>query len=109
MCGGFGAWASADAQQMRSCPEQSLSDWHFFGHSCWQVPSQQSSPVVAQSVDVTQDLGHGEYVGFRQSPPTLKLVSSDLMDVQQISPFVVWQSELVAHAFGHSFAPRQTP
>jgi hypothetical protein len=50
-CGGSAAWAVDVAQQMRVEPEQSLSDEHGFGQVAWQMPSQHSSPVDAQSVD----------------------------------------------------------
>jgi hypothetical protein len=58
-CGGGAAFATDVAQQILASPEQSLSDWHGLGHVFWQIPSQHSSPVDAQSVDAVHALGHG--------------------------------------------------
>jgi hypothetical protein len=94
---------------MRVEPEQSSSDLHALGHVVWQIPSQQSWPVDAQSVDDWQAFGQGSNAGLRQRPGALKDESMLFTDVQQTSPWLVWQSELVLHVFGHWFAPVQTP
>ncbi len=88
---------------------QSALDLHDFGQLVEQMPSQQISPMLVwQSVDCLHVFGHGEYVGFRQSPSVLKFGSSSLTVVQQISPDAVLQSLLLPQEAGHSEGGRQT-
>jgi hypothetical protein len=108
-CGGSGACAVYVPQQMRASPVQSLSEVQAFGHVFWQTPLQQSSPVDAQSLDVVHDCGHVSYIGLRQSPLAVTVGSIDLTEVQHTSPMLVWQSELVLHALGHSLPGTQIP
>jgi hypothetical protein len=109
-CGGTcAAVISAVPQQIRACPEQSLSDLHGLGQVIWHTPLQQSSPVAAQSLELVQDFGQGAYIGLRQRAEALRLGSMLLTEVQQTSPMLVWQSELVVQVFGHSLDGRQIP
>jgi hypothetical protein len=94
-------------QQIRFIPEQSLSEVHDLGQLFEQMPLQQSSPVDVQSLDCVHDLGHGWYAGLRHNPPALRDGSNLVTDVQQTSPMLVWQSELVEHALGHWFVGKQ--
>ena len=97
--------------QSRS-PFAILHDW---GHVGWHKPSaQQRPPAIAQSVDCVHFVGQGSAsaaFGARQSPVTLALRFGSTLrtDVQQISPIVVLQSELVAQAWGQEFAGVQMP
>jgi hypothetical protein len=97
------------------CPSQSLLWLHDFGHEELQMPSQQMGFAASQSVDWLHTFGQKlapscpVYVGFRHRPGTLRLGSSLPTDVQQTSPFVVLQSLLDEHDFGHTFAAVQMP
>jgi hypothetical protein len=78
-------------------------------HVLEQTPSQQSCPVAAQSVEAVHALGHVSYAGFRQRPGAVTDGSMLCTDVQQTSPLLVWQSELVVQLFGQSFDGTQIP
>jgi len=108
-CGAGAAAVCVVPQQIRAAPEQSPSDLHAWGQVFWQIPSQQRSPVAAQSADEVQAVGHGEYVGSRQRPVAVTVGSRACTVVQQTSPRLVWHWELVVHAFGHSLVGRQIP
>lgn len=108
-CGRAAACAVAVGQQMRVWPEQSSSDLHALGQVFLQIPSQQSSPVAAQSLEAAHAFGHVSNAGLRQRPATASAGSRLLTDVQQISPTPVWHSVLVPQALGHLFDAAQTP
>ncbi len=100
----------ADLQHSRaSSSVQSLLDLHCFSQVCWHTPSQQSEPLALpmQSEDCVHAVGHGEYVGFKQSPLVLNVESTFCTLVQQISPEPVLQSLLAEHAFGHAEVGKQ--
>jgi hypothetical protein len=107
MTGGGSAAAEAVPQQMRAEPVQSSSDLQDCGQVAWQMPLQHSSPSERQSLELAHACGHCAYNGFKHRPEAVSDVSSVFAEVQQISPMLVWQSVLVAHCFGHSFAGRQ--
>ena len=85
-----------------------MSELHCLAQFFEQMPLQHSSPVDVQSDDCVHAFGHGSKAGSRQSPETLNAGSIFLTDVQQTSPVLVWQVELVVHAFGHWLGGRQT-
>jgi hypothetical protein len=89
------------------CPVQSSFVVHDFAQVAAQMPPQHSCPVALQSADVVHAFGHGSTVGLRQRPAPLSEGSSFWADAQQISPFDVSHSVLVAQAFGHFAAGRQ--
>ena len=80
---------------------------HDFAHVCAQRPLQQSGAVRSQSEETLHVFAQGAYWLLRQRPGVLKLGSTVSTDVQQISPWLVAQSVLAVHAFGHLLAGRQ--
>lgn len=88
-CGGGADAICVVPQQIRAVPEQSPSLLQDCGQVCWQMPSQQSSPVAAQSADAVHAVGHGEYWGLRQRPDAVTLESMAFAVVQQTSPWLV--------------------
>ena len=110
MCGGAPRLVEVGSLQ-QILPVQSLLCWHAFGHVAEQTPSQQIGLVLLelQSEDVLHAFRHGSVAGFKQSPLATRLGSSAPTDVQQISPWLLLQSESRAHDFGHLLAGVQMP